>query len=331
MSVKALDVARRAGVSISTVYKAFNGAKDISPDTRSHILEIASEMGYSSRRQALPGKCLCVFIAHMEAPHVTYYLYEVMIAFKQIAEQDGFEIVIRDLRDLEQASFNQLMEQNNYRGALILGVNDDNLFFRNIQGIAYPVVLVDNYIEHPFVSCVTSDNLAGMELAVEHLYGLGHRTIGFINGEPHSRTSEERFAGYLNAITIRRLAFDPSLVMNGDYSEYSGGEMAEKLLAGSKDMTAIVCASDLIAIGAIRRLKSMRIRVPEDISVTGFDDIKLSSYITPSLTTVRIKIKDVGYKAFMCLRDLIEYRHAARVIESPALIVRHSAAAPHMN
>lgn len=327
MAVKAIDVAKRAGVSISTVYKAFNGAEDINPDTRSSILEIAAEMGYSSRRHSLPGKCLCVFIAHMEAPHVTYYLYEVMIAFKQIAEQDGFEIVIRDLSDLERTPFHKLMEQNNYAGALVLGANDDSTFFKHLENLNHPVVLIDNYTEHPFISCVTSDNLAGMELAVDYLYRLGHRNIAFINGESHSRTSEERFAGYLNAITVRQLSFDPKLVMNGDYSEYSGGKLAEKLLLESREITGIVCASDLMAIGAIRKITAMQYRIPEDISIIGFDDIKLSSYITPSLTTIRIKIKDVGYKAFMCMRDLIDYRHSARVIESPTLIIRDSTAA----
>ena len=119
----------------------------------------------------------------------------------------------------------------------------------------------------------------------------------------------------MNAITLGGLTYDPAFVMNGDFSEHSGGVCAEALL--EKGVTALVCASDLMAIGAIRRLKALGLQVPRDMSVTGFDDIRTATYISPTLTTVRINIKDVGYRAFMCLKDLIEYKNAARVVETP--------------
>lgn len=181
-------------------------------------------------------------------------------------------------------------------------------------------------MEGKLISCVTSDNLSGISMAVNHLIELGHRRIGFINGEQQSFTSQERFAGFLSAITLGGLSYDPELVVNGDYSEHSGEQCAEVLLG--KNVTAMVCASDLMAIGAIRRLKKLGLQVPQDMSVTGFDDIRISTYISPTLTTVRINIKDVGFRAFMCLKSLIEYQNAARVVEMPRLMVRESTAPP---
>ena len=266
-------------------------------------------------------------MGRMEAPHVTYYLYEVMIAFKQVAEKYGYEVIIRSLEDEDSLSYNRIMEQGHFEGALVLGPNDSSSFFSQLEQIAYPAVLVDNYVESKMISCVTSDNLLGMGMVVSHLIQLGHKRIGFINGEQLSHTSRERFAGYLNAITLGGLTYDPQLVINGDFSEHSGGVCAEKLL--EKNVTALVCASDLMAIGAIRRLKALGLQVPRDISVTGFDDIRIATYISPTLTTIRINIKDVGYRAFMCLKDLIEYKNAARVVETPRLMVRESIAPPN--
>lgn len=324
--IKAKDVAERMQLSISTIYKAFNGASDINDETRAAILETAAEMGYRGRPRFGNSKRLCVFIRRMEAPHVIYYLYEIMIAFKQTAEQFGYDVIICGLEDEERYSYNQIMEQSHYDGGLLLGLNDDSLFFKRLDTIAYPSVIVDNYIDNPLVSCITSDNLTGMNQVISHLIELGHKRIAFISGEANSLTTRERFAGYLNAVTLKGIPFDPELVRNGDFTEYSGGILAEELIA--KNITAISSASDLMSIGAIRRLQSLGIRVPEDISVVGIDDIKLSSYITPRLTTSRFNIKDIGYRAFMCLRDLLDKKDSIHVVETPRFMLRDSTAPP---
>lgn len=326
MGVKAKDIAERMGISVSTVYKAFNGADDINAETRAAVLETAAEMGYTGGPRQRASKRVCVFMGRMEAPHVTYYLYEVMLAFKQVAEGHGYEVVIRSLEDESCTHFYRIMEQERFDGAMVLGLNDSSPFFNHLDEIAFPIVLVDNYVEGRLISCVTSDNLSGMGMAVSHLIQLGHQRIGFINGEQQSFTSRERFARFLNAITLGGLTYDPEVVFNGDFSERSGEQGAEMLLG--KGVTALVCASDLMAIGAIRRLKERGLQVPQDMSVTGFDDIRISTYISPTLTTVRINIKDVGFRAFMCLKSLIEYQNAARVVEMPRLMVRESTAPP---
>ena len=328
MAVKAKDIANQMGISVSTVYKAFNGADDINAETRAAVLETAAEMGYTGGARQKISKRVCVFMGRMEAPHVTYYLYEVMLAFKQVAEGHGYEVIIRSLEDENCTSFYHIMEQERFDGAMVLGLNDSSPFFDQLGRIAYPIVLVDNYVEGKLISCVTSDNLSGIGMAVAHLIQLGHRRIGFINGEQQSFSSRERFAGFLSAITLGGLTYDPELVYHGNFSEHSGEEGAETLL--DKGVTALVCASDLMAIGAIRWLKKQGLQVPQDMSVTGFDDIRISTYISPALTTVRINIKDVGFRAFMCLKSLIKYQNATRVVETPRLMVRESTAPPRL-
>lgn len=328
--VKIKDIAEYMNISVSTVYKAFNGASDISETTREQILETARQMGYTkaSRRPAADRQ-LCVFIEHLEVPHVIYYLYEVMLAFKSLAVRNGYQVIIHSDSDYDTLTYNEILEQNQCAGCLILGLNTQSKQYQQLKDLRYPAILVDNFVDHPNISCITSDNLKGISLLVTHLADLGHTKIGFVNGEAGSVISDERFAGYVNGLTINRLTFDPALVRSGDFTEKSGGECALDLVKSGA--TALICASDVMAIGAIRTLKAEGYRIPEDISVTGFDDISLSSYISPSLTTIRIKIKAVGYQAFHCLQDLLNGEKSVHIIEPAHLMVRQSTGSVRKN
>lgn len=323
--MKMKDIADRLGISTSTAYKAFNGASDISNETRTAVMEMAAEMGYFGRKRKRLDKQVCVFIGHIEAVYTTNYAYEVAIAFIQAAAQHGYEVLIRGLSEDDGAGFNQIMSRFGFEGCLILGIDTETKAYSQIKNLTYPAVLVDNFVEGPKISNITMDNLNGMSALVNHLYELGHRNIGFIDAGATSMASRERFAGYLNTITLRGIPFNQDYVRNGMFSEYYGAQMAEELVTSHKEITAIACVSDLMAIGAIRRLQELGLRVPEDISITGFDDIRLSKYITPALTTMRANIKEIGFRAFVCLQDLIERDAvAAHVIEAPRLKIRSS-------
>jgi DNA-binding LacI/PurR family transcriptional regulator len=230
------DIADRLGISTSTVYKAFNGASDISDETRTAIMEMAAEMGYSGRKRTTNSKKVCVFIYHMEAKYTTYYFYEVMIAFMQVAAQHGYDIMIRGLSEDDTAGYNQIMNQYGFEGCLILGLDTRTKFYTQLSGLAYPAVVVDNRVEGKDISCVLVDNFNGMSLIVNHLVELGHKRIALINGEKASNTSRERFAAYLNTLTVCGLQFKPELVRYGDFSESAGAELAEELVRENKDI-----------------------------------------------------------------------------------------------
>lgn len=322
--VRIPDIARAMGLSVSTVYKAFNGGKDINENTRAEILKTAARMGYVGKPRAFSHKRVCVFLEHMEYPHVTYYLYEIVLAFKRAASEQGYEVVIRSLDDDSTMTYNQIMKQYCFEGGLLLGLNTQDRCYKQLEKVEYPSVIIDNYIDNPNISCISADNVRGMDLIVGHLLSLGHRRIGFINGERGSMTSAERLSGYISAITLGGVAYDPSLTLYGNFSEESGARCARQLI--EKNITALCCASDLMAIGAIRELQQMGLRIPEDISVCGFDDIRLSRYITPELTTVHIDVDNVGTRAFLCLQNLMSGNACAKILEPPQLMVRRSTA-----
>ena len=188
----------------------------------------------------------------------------------------------------------------------------------------FPCVLIDNYVDNPCISCLSADNFLGMMLIADLLLKAGHEKIGFINGEYDSITSKERLASFVGELTRQNHHFDPSLVFNGDFSEQSGAEGAEELL--KKGVSAICCASDSMAVGAIRRLGSLGVRVPEDVSITGFDDIQLADYIVPRLTTVHIDTNGMGARAFGCLLDIMEGGTGIKILEKPRLMERDSVA-----
>ena len=204
--VKIQDIARQMGLSTSTVYKAFNGGADINKNTRAEILKVAARMGYIGKPKNFPHKRVCVFLERMELQQVTYYLYEIALAFKRAAAQHGFEVVIRSLGD-DVLGYDQIMRQYCLQGALILGLNTADQYYKQLERLEHPTVLVDNYIENPNISCISADNMRGMTLVVQHLLSLGHQRIGFINGEENSSTSAERLNGYVSAITLYAYAY----------------------------------------------------------------------------------------------------------------------------
>lgn len=167
--------------------------------------------------------------------------------------------------------------------------------------------------------------MRGMTLVVQHLLSLGHQRIGFINGEENSSTSAERLNGYVSAITLGGLRYTPTLTQHGDFSEESGARCAHALV--DKGVTALLCASDLMAIGAIRQLQQMGLRVPEDISVCGFDDIRLPAISPRGSPLFASTWTAWAHVRFSACRTSSLAAPASRILEAPQLIVRQSTAA----
>lgn len=310
------EIATRLGLSVSTVYKAFNGASDIKPETRLSVQEMAVQIGYVPKVRE-KGHRVLIFAKRMEEDFITHYLYEIMLAFKQCATNNGYEILIIPVDRTDIRYFASMMQELHAQGCMILVLNDED--YSQMKDFTYPTVLVDNIINQKNVACATSDKLTGVELQIRHLAKLGHRKIGYINSS-QGVGRKERLAGYINALTVLGIPYDPELVKYGDFSEKSGEVFAAELV--KQGVTAIACANDLMAIGAIRKLNEMKLRIPEDISIIGFDDIKLARYIVPGLTSVHISTKNMGMQAFLCLKNLLENQVSTRIVESPKLVVR---------
>lgn len=323
---KIKEIAEKMNISVSTVYKALSDAEDVNPETKKKILKTAINMGYVAKRKGDNHKRICVFIDQPDDNHVQYFDYEVMMAFKRNAIHSGHEVSIMSLDyTLNQSkSFDELMDEYQFDGAVILGLSNFNPYFEQLKTTSHPVVILDNFLENQMVASVCCDNMKGMKLAIDHLVDLGHTRIGFINGQNDAYVCKERLGGYISSIALRGIVFDPALVCNGNFTEESAAPLVHNLV--SRGVTAIMCCNDMLAIGAIKELKRMGLNVPRDISVVGFDDIKLSSYITPKLTTIHTDLSKMGEKLFIVLELLMKDNRLDMSLQPSYLVVRESTA-----
>ena len=324
--IRIKDIAEALHLSVSTVSKALNGAFDISRETKEEVLEYAKKNGYKARDERLVVKKvrrLCVLYDNIDYSTQCNVIIPVSMSFANFARNNNFEIVQTPISSMRM-SYDEFMAKNDYVGAFIAGLNYKSSIIHEIQNTSYPTVLFDNNIEGNKISTISIENVNSIVKIVDLLYSLGHRKIGFIHGDKHSFISNERFAGYIIGQNIHDLEYNPNYVYYGEYSEQSGYDAGE-FFAGS-DVTAVICSSDLIAIGLIRGLEEKGISVPDDISVTGFDDLDVAKYVNPSLTTVKQNIDKIGEKAFNLLLNMLTNRSGQRIVVTSDIIVRNSTA-----
>ncbi|MBU3188034.1 LacI family transcriptional regulator [Clostridium bowmanii] len=323
------DVAKQAGVSISTVSRAFNNYADISEATRKNILEIADKLEYRPNiiAKSLSGtKNYRLALLVEDYNESDYIVYEMFMAFKSVVSKHGYEtVILSTTSDMQKGQkLEKLFKEKQLDGALILGLKMTDDYFRQLESISYPCVLHDVFIKNPKVGCVGVDNIKGSSLAVEHLLERGHTKIGFINGHKEALVSYERLDGYYLALSRRGIKIEDDFIVNGGFS-YEGGKTAVmELIKNHKDITAIYCASDLMALGAIEGLKNMGYDIPKDISIVGFDDINLCNFVTPKLTTIRQDREKIGKAAANLILSIISEQYLGRVIIEPELIERES-------
>lgn len=331
-SVTIRDVAKKAGVSVGTVSRAFNNYSDISEKTRNTILEVAEEMGYKPN---VSSKGLNVNRSFRLGMLIEDYnnegmlnpiVFETLMSFKNAATRLGYEIIILSTTtDMQKSQdLSKLFAEKNLDGAFIMGLKMSDEYYRQLTNIEYPCVLFDVCVNNNKTSCVGVDNTKGAYTAVEHLISLGHKKIAFINGHKDAFVSYERLDGYYLALNRYGISIDDSLIIHSDFSGKGGGLSAESLINSGKEFTALFCASDLMAIGAMEALENLGYSVPDDISVIGFDDINIAQYMNPKLTTIRQDREKIGESAANVLINLINGQSFDRVLVLPELIIRES-------
>lgn len=326
------DVAKRAGVSVSTVSRALNNYCDISTETRENIKRIAEEMGYKpniAAKSLSSSKSfrLGLLVEDYEAGgKLNPLVFEILMGFKISASKQGYETVLLSTTSDMQKSQNltKLFAEKQLDGAFIMGLKLTDEYYKELNSIKYPCILQDIHIQNPMVGCIGIDNIKGAYMAVEHLIKLGHRRIGFINGHGDAFVSYERLDGYYLALNRNGIPIDNSLIADGGFDDKIAEEAAGRLMREHRDMTAIFCASDLMAIGAVSSLNSLGYTVPDDISVVGFDDLYITQFLTPKLTTIRQDRGKIGTAAANILISMVAGQVIGRVLVEPELIIRES-------
>lgn len=322
------DIANRLGVSVSTVSKGLNGASDISEELRQMVLDTAVELGYSTKRsRKVENRKLCIFVENMEYDSPEEFAYEIILGFKQNAFRHKWDVVIVPVTPAFQMEekYDTYLLKNGYCGGFLMGFSLHDEWIQQLANTTMPTVLLDNFIpNNPNVCYIGTDSFEGIEMAVTHLFNRGHKKIAFLNGSLYSMVSDHRQEAFETAMKALELDVAEDLMARGYYVADSAKYHVPGFLAAGA--TAIVCGSDLIAKGVIDECKERGYKIPEDISVIGFDDIPFAATFDPPLTTIRQDRNEIGRCAYVILNSLIHHIAISKTLLRPQLMERESTA-----
>lgn len=321
------DIADRLNISKGTVSKALNGASDVSETLQKLVLETAVEMGYTKlRRQKNSGKKLVILAENIEYEEKHHFGYDIILGFRQMAEPAGYTVQIVPVTEQLQKEipYEVFMLQNDYLGAFILGFSLNDPWMNQLKSARTPAVLYDNYISaNPNMAYVGIDNNEGMEMAVSALKELGHKQIGYLSGALGSHIMQVRHTAFFHAMRQNGLKADPSHTGSSYYITQCMEKHLPRLL--DKGMTALICSHDLLAHAAIVQCQQLGLRVPADISIIGFDDLPMSAYTSPPLTTVRQERIQLGKSGYYALSSLLNKISIGTLLLHASLVRRESA------
>jgi LacI family transcriptional regulator len=332
------DVAKKAGVSVTTVSRALNGYSDVNEKTRERIKAIAKELKYSPNLLARSlvmkkTKTIGLLVSGLRIEgSKDNFTYEVLCGVNDCAGQLGYELVLisTDSKKQQEKTYNQLVQERKVEGIILQGIKTDDPYLEEVLKSDIPCILIDIPKESDSVGYVTTDNRDGAKSAVTHLLDLGHKNIGMINGHSQAFVSQERLEGYQEALQEKGIAVNESYVADGAFLEEKAESETTKLLQKQPEITALFCASDLMAMGAIRAAKKMGRKLPEELSIVGFDNIILSAYSTPSLTTIAQDRYQLGFEATKLLTDMLEgNKGSKRKVLHTTFIKRESTSKNH--
>jgi LacI family transcriptional regulator len=328
------EIAAQAKVSIPTVSRVLNGRPDVAPDTRARVEQIINESGYIHRSVAKGLKkgssgIVDLLVPGLDNPYITEIIRGVEVAL----DRTNLRLAVSFTQDesLGERRWLDKIADRATDGAILVLARGQSSRLDELRRRGIPFVVVDHRGElGPDVPSVGATNWAGGRMAVEYLLSLGHRRIAMIAGPASFRCSLDRIAGYRAALEAAAISIDPELIRPGDFRLQSGFTQTSALLALPDPPTAIFAGNDLQAMGVYKALYLRNIHLPEHMSVIGFDDIPLTTIVSPSLTSVRQPLFEMGRVATTMLLRLIagEPLDSSRIELVTTLITRESCASP---
>jgi LacI family transcriptional regulator len=307
------DVAKAAGVARVTVSRVLNNGDNVRPETRERVRRAVEALGYSVNQQAralASGMARQIMLIHAHSPELepnSYYNAGLELGALRGCSALGFDLVTRAVDPQDENRFRMLasiLERERPVGLVLSPpLSDDIEFIETAQRAGVRVVAVSaGERARDAVSAVGIDERAGGYAIGQHLVSLGHRHIGFIKGPPEHRAAALRYDGFLDALRDAGIEREP-WTTTGDFTFKSGVEAAERLFRDGAKVTALACANDDMAAGAMLALHRAGLEIPKSISVTGFDDTPMSEIVWPPLTTIRQPIKDLTERAVHLLME----------------------------
>jgi LacI family transcriptional regulator len=299
------DVAKRAGVSIATVSRALNEKGDVSEATRARVREVAHAVGYSAdpaaRSLATQKTHLVAVVVGDNAGHRDLSLVffgKVLAAISRRLAQSSYDPLLLQPHDVGL--------EHRFDAAVLIGVDADDSLVSDLVSRDVPIVGVDVHCSGPRSAYVGSDHADGVRLALAHLYALGHRRIAHVAGALNTVAGSERLQAFRDETDALGLHLPDELVRQGDFSSASGYRATCALLALAQRPTAIVAASDLMALAALQAIRDAGLQPGDDVAVVGFDDLEAAALAHPPLTTIRQDRQELGEVAAARAIDLIE-------------------------
>jgi LacI family transcriptional regulator len=332
VTVTIRDVAQAAGVSVATVSRVVSGSSHhVKPGTRERVVAAVARLRYQPNLVARGLKKRVTHTVGLIVPDISNPFFPAIArGMEDVAHRAGFGVLLcNTYEDLaKERAYLTLLDTRMVDGMIFATVGSA-AHVRMLRKRGVPAVLIARVPERVGVDAVLVDNRRGTREATEHLLKLGHRQIAFIGGPPTLPDATERRAGYEQALTTAGIAVTPALIHDGGFRAEGGATAVDALLEQGVPFTAIVAANDLMAIGAMQRLRRRGRRIPEDVAIVGFDDITFASLVEPRLTTVAQPKYRMGRLAMERLLDLLAGgdRKPRRIVLEPKLVVRDSCGA----
>lgn len=327
------DVAELAGVSTATVSRALMSPEKVSSSTRKRVEDAVIESGYCPNSMTRnikrnESKTLVVIVPNLCDP----YFSEIIRGIEEAASEQGYLVLHGDSHQQKcrDNSLVNLAYSKQADGMILLGTDLPIDASKTEQRNLPPMVMACEYAPELELPTVHIDNLTASFEAVNYLAQLGHKRIGEIRGPETAPLCSFRSQGFQQALRRAGLSIDLTNSVSGDFSFESGAQALRKLMSVGSPPSAVFCHNDMMAIGAIKEAKKMGLRVPQDISFIGFDNIEFSEFCDPPLTTVSQPRYEIGYQATKMLFELLngnEVRSGSRLLDAE-LVVRQSTLPP---
>jgi LacI family transcriptional regulator, repressor for deo operon, udp, cdd, tsx, nupC, and nupG len=321
------EIAAIAKVSVATVSRALQRPEIVSPETRERIHAVVKRLGYTPNALARNLRTARTRLIIALLPDITNpFFSEVIRGIEQVAYENGYSVLLGETQSslVREQAYADMVAARQADGIITM--------FHRVPAIPMngrlPLVNACEYVKDSGISSVYVDNVAAASTAVDYLVALGHRDIAFLAGPSSSPICADREEGYHLALQRAGIKANTALTVVGEFSIEAGERAVESILAQGHAFSAVFCSSDEMAIGAMRALTSHGLRIPEDVSVIGFDDIRFSRYTTPPLTTVAQPKNALGREAMAMMIELLtdpEVPARKRVLAAE-LVVRGSTA-----
>ncbi len=328
--MKIKDVADKAGVSVATVSRVINNNPNVKARLKQRVLQAIEEIGYqpsgiarSMRNQSLP--VVGLIISDIQNPFFT----SMVRAVEDTALENGYTVLLcnSDEDPKKEQLYIDVMARERVAGIIIIPSRSESC--PALKKLKVPIVVVDRKLRDIRTDTVLLDNVAGSKLAMEHLIQLGHRRIGLVGAPTSASVGADRFLGYQKALQDHGIEVDQSLIQMGDFKEPGGYRATLRLLELERKPTAVFAANNLMTMGMLKAVREKGVRIPEDLSVIGFDDMPWLTLITPPMTTVGQPVYKMGAEAARLLFERLSSgpeKPPSRIVLKPELIIRSSTA-----